>query len=86
MQEEYDSLIDTGTWELGPLPPCHHALSSKWIFKSKPETDATKFRLKARLVARGFKQQSGIDFDETFAPVVKWSTLTAGLLLHSLLF
>lgn len=46
-------------------------LSSKWIFKTKPEMDATKFRLKARLVARGFEQQSGINF----ALVVKWSTL-----------
>lgn len=78
MQEEYDSLIATSTWELGPLPPppvIMHALSSKWIFKTKPDSDATNFRLKAQLVARGFEQQSGVDYDETFAPVVKWSTL-----------
>lgn len=81
MQEELDSLISTGTWELGPLPPGHHALSSKWIFKTKPEINATQFRLKARLVARGFEQQAGIDFHETFAPVVKWSTLRSVIAL-----
>lgn len=81
MKEEYDSLIATGTWELGPLLSGHHALSAKWIFKTKPEMDATKFWLKARLVARGFEQKSGIDFDETFAPVVKWSTLRSVIAL-----
>lgn len=81
MQEEFDSLLGTGTWELGPLPPDHHALSAKWVFKTKPDVDATRFRLKARLVARGFEQRSGIDFDETFAPVVKWSTLRSVIAL-----
>lgn len=75
MQEEIDSLVSTGTWELGPLPENHRALSSKWIFKTKPDTTDTCFRLKARLVARGFEQKLGINFDETFTPVVKWSTL-----------
>lgn len=69
MQEELDSLLGTGTWELGPLPPGQHALSSKWIFKTKPEKDATRFCLKARLVARGFEQQFGIDYKEMFAPL-----------------
>lgn len=81
MQEEYDSLLSTHTWDLGPLPLGQHALSSKWVYKTKPEMDDTRFRLKARLVARGFEQQFGVDFEETFAPVVKWSTLCSVIAL-----
>lgn len=85
MQEEYDSLLSTGTWELGLLPSDQRALSSKWIFKTKPEMAETRFWLKARLVARGFEQQFGVDYDKTFAPVVKWSTLCSIIALSAAL-
>jgi hypothetical protein len=77
MQEEIDSLIANLTWELTSLPPGKHALNPLWVFKSKPEVNPTRTRLKAQLVARGFEQKFGIDYNETFAPVVRWSTLRA---------
>lgn len=70
MKEEYQSLIKNQTWELKELPPGRHA---KWVFKTKPEISPTQFGLKSRLVARGFEH--GIDYNDTFAPVVRWSTL-----------
>lgn len=75
MQEEIDSLTKMATWELVYLPAGRRALTAKWVFRTKP--DSTRFRLKARLVARGFEQKYDIDYNETFAPVVKWSTLRA---------
>lgn len=77
MKEELHSLKNK-TWELTELPPGRRAVSSKWIFKTKPicdPSDPTRTRLKARLVARGLEQQHGIDYNDTFAPVVRWSTL-----------
>ena len=50
-------------------------ISAKWIFKAKPGPSGTIDKLKARLVARGFEQTKGIDFFETFALVVRWSTI-----------
>lgn len=70
MQEEYDALIKQHTWSLVPLPPDKNLLSCKWIFKLKRHADGTIARHKARLVARGFSQEYGIDYDETFSLVV----------------
>lgn len=75
MHEELDSLLCNRTWELVPLPPGRHALTSKWVFKTKPMVGGTRAQLKARLVAHGLEQKEGIDFMETFTPVVCWSTL-----------
>lgn len=75
MTEEFDSLVQNDTWELVPLPPGKKAISARWVYRAKHELNPTRVRLKARLVARGFEQKHGIDFDDTFAPVVKWSTL-----------
>jgi hypothetical protein len=75
MQAEIDSIHSNRTWSLVPLPPDKKAISSKWVYKLKPGTPATPTRYKARLVARGFEQQEGVDFLETFAPVVRWETI-----------
>lgn len=55
MKEEIESLMKMGTWELVHLPAGRRALMANWVFQAKP--DSTPFRLKARLVARGFKQK-----------------------------
>lgn len=75
MQEEIDSIQSNHTWTLVSLPPNARAISSKWVYKLKPGTSTHPPRYKARLVARGFEQKDGVDFLETFAPVVRWETI-----------
>jgi hypothetical protein len=54
-----------------PPPPNHNIVDCKWLFRIKRNPDGTIARHKARLVAKGFTQSSGVDFKETFAPVVR---------------
>ena len=58
-----------------PRPPNTNIVSGKWVFRHKFHSDGTLSRYKARWVCRGFSQQHGIDYDETFSPVVKPSTI-----------
>jgi hypothetical protein len=75
MQTEIDSIYSNNTWTLVPLPTDKRAISSRWVYKIKPGANGNPTRYKARLVARGFEQQDGIDFLDTFAPVVRWETI-----------
>ena len=76
MIEEIDSLLKNGTWVLVERPDGRRVVSCKWIFKKKiGATDDEKVRYKARLVARGFTQEHGIDYDEVFSPVVKHTSI-----------
>jgi hypothetical protein len=75
LQSKYDALIQNKTWELVPLPSNCKALSARWVLWLKPDMHATYTRLKVFLVAKGYEQKYGIDYDENFAPVLKWSTL-----------
>ncbi|MCO5554806.1 hypothetical protein L7F22_008341 [Adiantum nelumboides] len=75
MQSKYNSIIANETWELIELPQGKHALSCKWVYKKKHTTEDPEPKYKTRLVAKGFKQKRGVDFDEIFSPVVKMTTL-----------
>ena len=75
MEEEYHSLHANRTWELTTLPPSRKAVGCKWVFKTKRDATGEIVRHKARLVARGFSQVQGVDFNETFAPVAKFTTI-----------
>lgn len=74
LDEEYESLVKNKTWSLVPLPPGRRPVGFKWVFKVKRNADGTVERYKARGVARGFSQQEGIDYEETFAPVAKFTS------------
>ena len=71
MQREMQSLEENDVWTLVELPKGRKAIGSKWVYKVKINADGTPERYKARLVAQGFSQRQGVDYDETFCPVVR---------------
>ena len=74
MTSEYGSLTRNSTWDLVRLPPGRQPITGKWCFKLKTDATGTVVRKKARYVARGFSQKDGIDYDETFAPVISFAS------------
>ena len=70
MSDELDSIKANNTYTLVPLPAGRKAIGCKWVYKVKRHADGSVDRYKARLVAKGYSQLYGIDFTETFAPVV----------------
>ena len=80
MSEEIGNLTRQNTWELVPLPKGRKAIGSRWTYVIKFSPDGTITRYKAQLVAQGFSQVIGIDFNDTFAPMVRLETIQA--LLH----
>lgn len=75
MEAEFNALQKNKTWVLVPRPNGVNIVGSKWIFKLKQNSDGTLNKHKARLVARGFTQQYGINYHDTFSPVVKPATV-----------
>ena len=75
MEEEYAALLANQTWDLVPRLSGCNVVTGKWIWTHKRRADGTLERYKARWVLRGFTQRSGVDYDETFSPVVKPATV-----------
>ena len=79
--EELKAIYRNKTWKhVVKVPPGVKPLTCRWVFKVKPATEHEPERYKARMVAHGFRQRQGIDYDETFASVAKMAsfrTLTA---------
>jgi hypothetical protein len=84
MREEYDSLMTNNTWTLVPLPAGRKPVFCKWVFKIKQGANGEVERYKARLVARGFTQTYRVDYNETFAPVAKFTSIRCILALTTL--
>ena len=81
MVAEYSALCQTNTWTLVPRPWGINVVGSKWVFKTKHRSDDSIDEYKACLVVRGFTQQQGIDYRDTFSPVVKPATVRVVLSL-----
>ena len=75
MLEEIEALHKNETWELVPKPENCEPITCKWVFRLKKKLDGTIDKFKARLVARGFSQNYGLDYEETFSPVAKMATV-----------
>lgn len=75
MNDELESLRENKTWELVNLPEGQKPVKTKWVFKLKRDCAGKINRYKARLVAKGFSQRQGIDYEETFAPVVRYASI-----------
>jgi hypothetical protein len=75
MQSEMDAVEKNRTWELADRPRGHRAITLKWVFKLKRDEASAVIKHKARLVARGFVQREGINFDGTFTPVARMESV-----------
>jgi hypothetical protein len=75
MQEELNQFERNEVWTLVPRPKSTNVIGTKWIYRNKSDEDGNIVRNKARLVAQGYSQIEGIDFEETFAPVARLESI-----------
>lgn len=75
MNSEYKSLIENETWVLNDAPKDRKIVKCKWVFTTKRDVNGKILKYKARLVAKGYSQEEGIDYNETFSPVVRYSSI-----------
>ena len=75
MHEELNQFVRNDVWKLAPRPENVHIIGIKWIFKNKIDEDGEIIWNKSRLVAQGYTQVEGVDFDESFAPVARLESI-----------
>ncbi|KAL4565709.1 hypothetical protein LXL04_029812 [Taraxacum kok-saghyz] len=75
MQSEFDALMRNRTWSLVTCPTNVNIVGCKWIYRIKRRSDGSIERHKARLVAQGYSQEEGVDYFDTFSPVIKPTTI-----------
>ena len=76
MQEELEQFRRNEVWDLVPRPEGTNVIGTKWVYKNKYDETGVVTRNKAGLVAQGYTQIEGVDFDETFAPVARLESIT----------
>ncbi|GLT68109.1 hypothetical protein SLA2020_403680 [Shorea laevis] len=84
MSKELTALSKTHTWNLVDLPPGKTTVRCKWVYKIKTKSDGSVERYKTRLVAKGFNQEYDIDYEETFAPVVRLTSVRSLIAVASM--
>ena len=75
MEKKIKSIKVNEVWELVELPKGKKTIGCKWVYKRKVDVDGSVERYKARLVAKDYSQQYGLDYDETFSPVARFESL-----------
>ena len=75
MVEEYDSIMKNQVWEVVPGPKGKKVVGSRCIYKVKHAANESVEKYKVRFVAKGFSQKEGIDYEKTFTPVAKYSSI-----------
>lgn len=75
MQDEMTSIEQNQVWELVKAPAGKSVIANRWIFKIKKDANGNVQRYKVRLVAKGYNQEEGIDYTETFSPVVRFDSI-----------
>jgi hypothetical protein len=77
MTEEHQSIMKNYVWEIVPRPKEKSVVTLKWVYKVKHEANRSADKYKARFVARGFSQKEGEDYDETFTPISRYTSIRA---------
>jgi hypothetical protein len=75
MTKEYHSILKNDVWDIFPRPEGKFMVTSKWIYKIKHAADGSVEKYKVRFVAKGFSQVEGVDYDETFTPVARYTSI-----------
>ncbi|XP_071928279.1 uncharacterized protein [Coffea arabica] len=83
VNDEIDSILSNNTWVLVELPQGSKPIGCKWVFRKKYATNGTILAYKARLVAKGYRQKEGIDYFDTYAPMVRITSVRVLLVLAS---
>ena len=85
MMEEYQSLMENDVWDIVSKPKSNSVVSSKWIYNMKHDVDGNIEKYKAIFVARGFSQREGIDCEDTFVPVARYTSIITIMALASIM-
>ena len=83
MVEEYQSIMKNDVWEIVPRHEGNLVVTSRWIYKIKHRADGSIEKYKARFVVKGFSQKEGVDYDETFGPMARHTSIRSIIAIAS---